>query len=100
MDLSCTISSARNGAFRLAWRRTGHASLELAAAFAFWMAPNYLLARLRTAGSLPHPLRRLGWSSRPSLQYAAANGRAHGRALGEDDSRGAREVSPKLARTL
>src|SRR5580704_4962521 len=100
MDLSGPLSGTCNGAFRLARRRIGHASLELAAAFAVRMAANHLLASLRTAGSVPDSVRRLGWSSWPSLQYAAANIPAYGRALGEDDARRAREVPPELALPL
>src|SRR5580693_9169989 len=100
MDLSGPISGTRNGAFCLAWWRAGHASLELAAAFAVRMAANYLLASLRTAGSVPDTVRWLGRSSWLSLQYAAANFPTHGRALGTDDAGGAREVPPELALTL
>src|SRR5580704_17907283 len=100
MDLSGPLSGTCNSACRLAWRRIGHASLELAAAFAVRMAANHLLASLRTAGSVSDSVRRLGWSSWPSLQYAPANRPAHGRALGEDDARRTRKVPPELALTL
>src|ERR1700720_3590803 len=99
MDFSGPISCTRDGAFRLAWRRTGDASLELADAASLRMAPDYFLAGFRIAGSLPNSVRKLGWP-RPALQYAPANARAHGRALGENDTRGERKVPPELARTL
>src|SRR5580692_5342573 len=101
MDFSGPTSATRDPAFHLDWRRTGDASVELAAAHAVRMAANYRLASDRTAGPLPDSVRRLerrrSW---PALQNAAANGRAHGRALGEDDARGAREVPPELALSL
>src|SRR6267378_780030 len=95
MDSSGPTSATRDGAFHLAWRRTGHASLELAAADAVRVAANYLLAGCRTAGSLPDPVRGLEWW-RSSLQTWAADGRA----LGADDGRGTREVPPGWALTL
>src|SRR5579863_6720648 len=88
-----------NRVFLLDWRRAGDASLELADATSLRMAPDYLLAGFRIACALPDSVRRLGWP-RPSLQYAPAHAGAHGRALGEDDARGARKVPPELARTL
>src|SRR6266404_7486471 len=100
MDFSGPTSATSDGPFHLDWRRTGHASLELAAADAVRMAADYLLAGCRTAGSLPDSVRRLEWSWQSTLQYAAAHGPAHGRALGADDARGAREVPPELALSL
>src|ERR1700688_4769671 len=93
------VGPAGNRAFLLAWRRTGDASLELADAATLRMAPDYFLAGFRFAGSLQDFVRRLGWP-RLSLQYPPAYARAHGRALGEDDARGARKIPPELARTL
>src|SRR5882724_3001461 len=94
VDFSGPTSATSDGAFHLAWRRTCHASLELAAADAVRMAANYLLAGYRTAGSLPDSVRKLEWR-RSSLQIRAENGRA----LGTDDARGAREVPPEYALT-
>src|SRR6266446_4079129 len=94
MDFSGPASATRDRAFHLDWRRTCHASLELAAADAVRMAANYLLASYRAAGSLPDSVRRLEWR-RSSLQIRAANGRA----LGADDARGAREVPTEYALT-
>src|SRR5580692_12430440 len=101
MDFSGPTSNTGDPAFHLDWWGTRHASLELAAADVVRMAANYLLAGCRIAGSMPDSVRRLEWwQSWPSLQYAATNRPAHGRALGEDDARGARGVPPKLARPL
>ena len=69
-------------------RRSGAASVELAAAGVVRMAANHLLAGSRTAGSLPDPVRRLWSWWLPSLQFSAANGRA----LGADDARGAGKI--------
>src|SRR5207244_13639910 len=77
-------------------RRTGYASGELESADVVRIAANYLLAGCRTAGSVPDSVRRRYWSLLSSLQFSAANGRT----LATDDARGARQVPPRLPRTL
>src|SRR5580700_11309854 len=93
-------SNTRNPAFHLDRRRTCHASMELAGADAVRMAAHYLLAGSWTAGSLPNSRWRPWHSRLSSLRRPAPNKRAHGRTLGEDDARGAREVPQQLAPTL
>src|SRR5271157_3365026 len=83
-------------AFHRDWRRIGEAPVELAAAGVVRMAANHVLAGPRTAASLPDSVRRPWRSWFWWIQFSAANERA----LGPDDARGAREVPPKLARTL
>src|SRR5258708_7419485 len=100
MDLDSSGGDPGEGAICLPRRRTSAAALELAAAAALRLAPDLLLASAGTSGAVPHPLRRMGRPWLSSLQYAAANQRAHGRALGTHDPRGAREVPPKLSGTL
>src|SRR6266403_1673536 len=73
---------------------------ELEPAGGVRLAANYLLAGHRTVRSLPDSVRRPGYACLSSLQYAAANKRAHGRALGAHDARGARTVPPELALSL
>src|ERR1700686_4063616 len=82
--------------FHRDWRRSGAASVELAAASVVRMAGNHVLASCRTAGSLPDSVWRQRWAQLPSLQFSEANVRA----LGADDTRGAREVPPGHALTL
>src|ERR1700676_981947 len=82
--------------FHRDWRRSGAASMELAAAGVVRMAANYLLAGCRTAGSLPDSVWRQRWARLSSLQFSEANVRA----LGTDDARGAREVPPGHALTV
>src|SRR5580698_3885260 len=74
--------------------------MELADADDFRMAPNYLLAGIRIAGPLPDSGRRPWRSWLPTVRRPAPDQRTHGRTLGEDDARGAREVPQQLARTL
>src|SRR5271169_3694001 len=94
MDLcGCPTGDRR---FPRDWRRSGDASVELAVADAVRMAANYLLAGVRTTGSVPDSVRRLGWSRRSSLQFSTA----HGREVGAHDARGAREVPPGHALSL
>src|SRR5271167_1645941 len=71
-------------------RTSGDALVELAAADAVRMAPGYLLASDWSSGPVPHPLRgtRIPRTASPRLELAAQVGRA----LGENDPRGAREV--------
>src|SRR5258708_2643982 len=100
MDLDSSAGDPGDGAICLPRRRTSAAPVELAAAAALRLAPDLLLASAGTSGAVPHPLWRMGQPWLSSLQYAAANQRAHGRALGADDPRGAREVPPELALSL
>src|SRR5207247_6134715 len=57
-DLDSTTGDHRDGGLHRNWRRTGDASVELAAADVVRMAANYLLAGCRTAGSVPDSVRR------------------------------------------
>ena len=58
-----------------------HAAVELAAAAALRLAPDYLLASAWNSGAVPDPLRRI-WAPRfQSLQFPPS----HGRALGAHD---------------
>src|SRR5258708_7203028 len=97
MDLDGSLGDSGNPRIHIHRRPTGDAVVELAAANALRLAPDYLLASPRTPGALPHPLRRTGRARtfRPP-QFPAP----HGRALGTHDARGAREVPPELARSL
>src|SRR2546425_12575611 len=94
MDFSGGITGDRG--FHRDWWRSGDRFVELEPAGGVRMAANYLLAGHRTVRSLPDSVRRPGYACLSSFQYAAANQRAHGRALGADDARGAREVSGTL----
>src|SRR5713101_8910186 len=100
MDLDSSAGDPGDGAICLPRRRTSAAAVELAAAAALWLAPDHLLASAGTSGALPHPLRRMERPWLSSLQYAATHERAHGRALGAHDARGAREVPAELALSL
>src|ERR1019366_578216 len=92
MDLFCGPTDAR--AFHRDWRRSCTATVELAGADVVRMAANHLLAGSRTAGSVPDSVRRL-WRGRRWLSLQIST--AHGRALGADDARGAREVPARYA---
>src|SRR5579863_475835 len=77
-------------------RRSGDAPVELAAAAAFRLASDCILASGWALGPMPHPL-RFAWMARSRpLQLPPP----HVRTLGTDDTRGAREISPRHARTL
>src|SRR3981189_3060148 len=96
MDLDSPAGNRGDGAFRLARWRSGDAFVELAAAVAVRVAANYFLAGSRTAGALPHSVRRLGLPRRSTLQYSPENARP----LGRDDARGTREVPRGDGRAL
>src|SRR5258707_194876 len=100
MDFPCPAGDSGDGAIYFPRRRTGAAAVELAAAAALRLAPAHLLASAWTSGAVPHPLRRMERPWLSPLPYAAANQRAHGRALGAHDPRGPREVPPELALSL
>src|SRR6266853_4307747 len=100
MDFPWPAGDSGDAPIYLPRRRTGAAPVELAAAAALWLAPDHLLASPGTSGAVPHPLRRMGRSWLSSLQYSATDKRAHGRALGAHDARGARKVPRRLSGTL
>src|SRR5260370_34362915 len=97
MDLDSSAGDPGDGAICLPRRRTSAAPLELAAAAALRLAPAHVLASRGTSGAVPHPLRRMGWPWRASLQYARAHERGHGRTLADYDDRGTAQVPPALA---
>ena len=73
-----------------------HAAVELAAAAALRLAPDYFLASAWDSGVVPDPLRRI-WTPRfPALQFPPS----HGRALGAHDPGGAGTIPARHARTL
>src|SRR5271166_6262241 len=96
MDLDCFSGAGGNRAFHFHWRRTGDASLELAAAVVVRMAANYLLAGGGIAGAVPDSVRRRRWARVSSIELPAADGGA----LGADDAGGAGEVARENAGTL
>src|SRR5260370_2673396 len=100
MDFPCSAGDSGDGAICLPRWRTNAAPLELAAAAALRLAPDHLLASAGTSGAVPHPLRRMERPWLSPLPYAAANQRAHGRALGAHDPRGPREVPAQFPLSL
>src|SRR5258708_961036 len=97
MDLDGSLGDSGNPRIHIHRRPTGDAVVELAAANALRLAPDYLLASPRTPGSLPHPLRRTGRARtfRPP-QFP----QSHERALREHDARRAGTIPATHARTL
>jgi hypothetical protein len=51
------------------------AIVELAAAAALWLAPDYLLASVWTSGAVPDPLRRTWMARFRSLEFPPSHGR-------------------------
>src|SRR5258706_2616256 len=72
-----------DGAVHVSRGHDREAAVELAAAAALRLAPDHVLAGARSAGALPHPVRRLR-ALRAPLQHAPADVRA----LGENVPRG------------
>src|SRR5882724_8740659 len=97
MDLDSSTGDFGDPAICRHRRRTGDAFMELAAAAALRLAPDYLLAGARTPGAVPHPLRRTGRARtfRPP-QFP----QSHERALREHDARRAGAIPATHARTL
>src|SRR5258708_8162830 len=100
MDSPCAAADSGDGAIYFPRRRAGAAAVELAAAAALRLAPAHLLASAWTSGAVPHPLRRMERPWLSPLPYAAANQRAHGRALGAHDPRAPHELPPDLPLSL
>src|SRR5215472_16888480 len=78
------------------WRRSGDAPMELADSVVSWMGSIDLMESSWITGSLPYSFRRPGWPRESSLELPTA----HGRKVGANESRGAREISPKYACAL
>src|SRR5882724_4980804 len=100
MVLYCTGGDFGNSAIRIPRRRAGAAPVEWAAASAFRMAADHLLAGSWPSGAVPDSLRRI-WTPRfrPS-QFRPSHGKEDERALWKHDSRGAGELPASDARTL
>jgi len=94
MVLDCTAGNYRDPAIRVRRRRSGDASMELAAAAAFRLAHADLLASAGIVGSLPdsvRPSRGTSWTrSRSSLE----------RSLQKDDARGTGKIPASDERRL
>src|SRR4029077_15544675 len=88
----CTISDDR----RRRAGPSGDATVELADTGSLRLACHHFLASAGPAGSEPFFLRRVPRPDGLRRPLAAANGGA----LGTDDTRGTREVSPRHARPL
>src|SRR2546425_865152 len=103
MDFPGAAGDSRDACIYRHRRRSRAATVELAAAAALRLAPDYLVASAGTAGAVPDPLRRI-WTPRfrfirypPSL--SRAHGRPHGGALGHHAPRGAGTIPARHART-
>src|SRR5437868_10662134 len=100
IDLDSSAGDFGNFVIYLHRRRNRAAPVELAAAAALRLAPDYLLASAWNSGAVPHPLWRI-WRPRfGSLQLPSSHGRAHGQALGAHDARGAGTIPARYERTL
>src|SRR5690242_14129295 len=95
-DLDSSAGDCSDSAIYLHWRRNRDALVELAAAVALWLARDHLLAGAWTSRAVPHPLRQARRTQFHSLRCPPA----HGRALRQHDSRGARTIPSAHARTL
>src|SRR5690348_6456609 len=108
MDLDCAASDFGDGIVHHYWRRNCDALVELAAAAAVRMAPDYVLAGARTAASLPDSVWRVGGirgrkgahASPHKRTHGGTNGRTHAGTVGKDDPRGTREIPPGTPRLL
>src|SRR5207302_5863015 len=108
MDLDSAAGELRNDTIHLHGRRAGDASMELAAATAVRLAPNYLLAGARTVAALPDPVRGLGrfrgrkraHASSHERTHGGKNGGAHEGTVGKDDPGGTRKIPPRPWRLL
>src|SRR6185312_16171005 len=78
------------------WGRNRHAAVELAAAAALRLAPDYFLASHWNSGLVPDPVRRIWAPWFSSLQIRPS----HGRALVAHDPGGAGTFPARHARTL
>src|SRR6266568_6430650 len=102
MDLDGAAGNTCDACICLHWRRDRNAAVELAAAAAVWLAPDYLLAGAWTVASLPYPVWRMGrlWrrkrahASPCKRTYGRTNGRTHAGTLGKDDARRTRKIPP------
>src|SRR6266850_6307547 len=95
-DLDCSSGDYRDSRIYRHRRRNRAASVELAAAAAFRMATDDLLASAWSARAVPHSLRQ-AWRARfRPLQFPPP----HRRALRPHDPRGAGTIPPTHARTL
>src|SRR3954447_2379652 len=87
MDFPGAARNPRFPALHGGRRRSRAATVELAAATAVWLAPDYVLAGARAARAVPDPLRRSGGPRLPIELPSPAR-----RALAALDARGARAV--------
>src|SRR2546430_51390 len=101
-----SAGARRAGAVHRARRRGREVAVELAAAAAFRLAPDHVLAGARTAGAVPDPLRRILDARRlgPPCADPPSHRRSHGgsrrRALGEDDAGRAGTIPAAPARPV
>src|SRR5271157_1407575 len=96
MVLYCSAGDSGDSAlYRYRWG-TGDASMELAAAAAFRLAPDHLLASAWNSDTVPDPLRPDGRPRVLPLQLSPS----HGRALGTHDTRGAGAIPARHAQSL
>jgi RNA polymerase sigma factor (sigma-70 family) len=95
-DFHGSAGDSGDAAIYLHRRRSSAASVELAAAAALRLAPDYVLAGSGNSGAVPDTVRRLWRPRLPPLQLAAA----HGRALAAHDARGAGKIPAGYARTV
>src|SRR5579859_6613574 len=108
MDLDGAAGNTCDAGICLHWRRDRNAAVELAAAAAVWLAPDYLLAGARAAASLPNSVWRMGRVQRrerthapsPKRAHGRTNGRTHARTLGKDDPGGTREIPAGTSRLM
>src|ERR1700674_1639484 len=104
MDFHRTAGDPGDAGICLHRRRTRDVAVELVAAAALWISPDYVLAMAWNSVSLPDPLRRR-WTARfGSLQSSQSDRRSprrsHGRSLGRHDARGAGTIPAAHTRTL
>src|SRR3979411_3285685 len=104
MDFHRSAGDPGDAAICLHRRRTRVATVELFAAAALWIPPDYVLARAWNSVAMPDPRRRV-WTPRfGSLQSPQARGRSllrsHGRSLGRHDARGAGTIPAAHTRML
>src|SRR5437879_12400194 len=96
MDFSGSAGNSGDAAVYRHRRRSGAATVELAAAAALRLAPDYFLASGWNSGAVPDPLRGIGTPRFRPLEIPPS----HVRALGAHDPRGAGTIPARHARPL
>src|SRR5712692_2834286 len=96
MDFSGSAGNSGDAAVYRHRRRSSAATVELAAAAALRLAPDYFLASGWNSGAVPDPLRGIGTPRFRPLEIPPS----HVRALGAHDPRGAGTIPARHARTL